>query len=61
MGGRKYEVIGVLEKRKGSFFGENEEDNAIFIPYRTVTKLMAKQDFLMLIIRAKSGQLADGA
>jgi putative ABC transport system permease protein len=57
MGGRRYEVIGVLEKRKGSFFGENEEDSAIFIPYRTVTKLMAKQDFLMLLIRARSGQL----
>ena len=57
MGGRRYEVIGVLEKRKGSFFGENEEDRAIFIPYRTVTKLMAKQDFLMLLIRARSGQL----
>jgi putative ABC transport system permease protein len=57
MGGRKYEVIGVLEKRKGSFFGENEEDSAVFVPYRTVTKLMAKQDFLMLMIRAKSGQL----
>ncbi|MCI0622429.1 MAG: ABC transporter permease [Acidobacteria bacterium] len=57
LGGRRYEVIGVLEKRKGSFFGENEEDSAVFIPYRTVTKLMAKQDFLMLMIRAKSGQL----
>lgn len=57
MGGRRYEVIGVLEKRKGSLFGENEEDSAIFIPYRTVTKLMAKQDFLMLLIRAKSEKL----
>jgi putative ABC transport system permease protein len=57
MGGRHYEVVGVLEKRKGSFFGENEEDNAIFIPFRTSSKLTSRHDFLMLLIRAKSGRL----
>ena len=57
MGGRKYEIVGVLEKRKGSFFGENEEDNAIFVPFRTAFKLTPRHDFLMLLIRAKSGQL----
>jgi putative ABC transport system permease protein len=57
MGGKRYEVIGVLEKRKGSFFGENEEDNSIYIPYRTALKLTSNMDFLMLLIRAKSGQL----
>jgi putative ABC transport system permease protein len=57
MGSRKYEVIGVLEKRKGSFFGENEEDNAIYIPFRTASKLTSRHDFLMLLIQAKAGQL----
>ena len=57
MAGKKYEVIGVLEKRKGSFFGENEEDNAIYIPFRSAQKLSTRNDFLLLIIRAKSGQL----
>jgi hypothetical protein len=28
MAGKKYEIVGVLEKRKGSFFGENDEDDA---------------------------------
>ena len=27
MGGYNFEIIGVLEKRKAGFFGENEEDN----------------------------------
>src|SRR5215475_6603206 len=33
--GRPFEIIGVLEKRKNTFFGESEEDNAIFIPFET--------------------------
>src|SRR2546426_4165206 len=57
MAGKKYEVIGVLEKRKGSFFGENDEDNAIYIPFRSAQKLRIRNDFLLLIIRAKNGQL----
>jgi len=57
MGGRKYEVVGVMEKKKGNFFGESD-DNNIYIPYRTSLKLSPKQDFLMLNIRAKSGHLA---
>jgi len=28
-------VIGVLEKRKGGFMGENEDDNVVLMPYRT--------------------------
>jgi putative ABC transport system permease protein len=57
MGGRKYEVIGVMEKKKGSFFGENQQDSIIYIPYRTSLKLAPKQDYLMLNIRAKPGRL----
>ena len=57
MGGRPFEIIGVLEKRKTGLFGENEEDNAIFIPFRTARKLSPRSEFMMFIIRAKSGQL----
>ena len=57
MGGRPFEVIGVLDKRKTGLFGENEEDNAIFIPFRTARKLSPRSEYMMLIIRAKSGQL----
>jgi putative ABC transport system permease protein len=57
MGGRVWDVIGVLEKRKSALFGENQEDNAILIPYRTMRKISPRSDFLMLISKAKTGQL----
>jgi putative ABC transport system permease protein len=56
MGGRSYELVGVVAKRKGSFFGENEEDNNVYIPYRTGLKITPRQEFLLLTIRAKEGQ-----
>jgi putative ABC transport system permease protein len=59
MGGRRYEVVGVMAKRKGSFFGENGEDSAIYLPFRTASKLVAEHEFLMLQIRAKSGRLQE--
>ncbi|HYE76255.1 MAG TPA: ABC transporter permease [Blastocatellia bacterium] len=59
MAGKTFEVIGVLEKRKSGFFGENEEDNAVFIPYQTARKISPRNDDLMLTIRAKTGRLAE--
>jgi putative ABC transport system permease protein len=58
--GRPFEVIGVLEKRKTSFFGENEEDNAIFIPFETGRKLSPISKDLNLNIKARTGMLRDG-
>jgi putative ABC transport system permease protein len=57
--GKEWEVIGVLEKRKSGFFGENEEDSAIFIPFETARKLSPRSEWMMLNIRAKTGRLAD--
>jgi putative ABC transport system permease protein len=57
LGGRVFEVIGVMEKRKNAFFGENNEDNAIYIPYRTARQVSPGSEYLMLVIRARSGQL----
>jgi putative ABC transport system permease protein len=58
--GRPFEIIGVLEKRKDSFFGENEEDNAIFIPFETGRKLSPISKDLNLNIKARTGMLAEG-
>ena len=55
MGGYNFEVIGVLEKRKAGFFGENEEDNAVYIPFRTAQKISPAKGYLMLIIRGRTG------
>ena len=57
MGGYNFEVIGVLEKRKAGFFGENEEDNAVYIPYRTAQKLAPAKGYLLMIIRGRTGQV----
>ncbi len=56
MGGYNFEIVGVLEKRRAGFFGENEEDNAVFIPFRTAQKIAPARGYVLLIIRAHSGQ-----
>jgi putative ABC transport system permease protein len=56
LSGRPFEIIGVLEKRKNAFFGENDEDNAIYIPYRTAREVSPGSEWMMLVIRARSGQ-----
>ncbi|MGH9751468.1 MAG: ABC transporter permease [Blastocatellia bacterium] len=58
--GRPFEIIGVLEKRKNTFFGESEEDNAIFIPFETGRKLSPISKELNLNIKARTGMLRDG-
>ncbi|MBA3322651.1 MAG: ABC transporter permease [Pyrinomonadaceae bacterium] len=53
MGGYVWEVIGVLEKRKNTFFGENEEDNAVLVPFRTGLQVAPARRFLRYVIQAK--------
>src|SRR5690349_8799380 len=55
MGGYNFEIIGVLEKRKAGFFGENEEDNAVYIPFRTAQKIAPAKGYLLMVIRGKTG------
>ncbi len=57
MGADIFEIVGVTEKRKGSFFGENQEDNSIYIPFGTGKKLSPESEWMMLIIRAKTGMI----
>ena len=57
MGGYNFEIVGVLEKRKAGFFGENEEDNAVLIPLRTAQKVAPSRGWLLFVIKARSGQL----
>ena len=56
MNGRPYEIIGVLEQRKGSLLGETDE-NQVLIPYRTLRKVSPRSEWMMLIIRAQTGHL----
>src|SRR6476659_4958935 len=59
MGGYNFEVIGVLEKRKAGFFGENEEDQAVFIPFRTAQKVAPARGYMLFVIRGRSGQVSE--
>jgi putative ABC transport system permease protein len=59
MGGYNFEVIGVLEKRKAGFFGENEEDNAVMIPFRTAQKIAPAKGYTLLVIKARPGQTTE--
>ncbi|MGI8838325.1 MAG: ABC transporter permease [Pyrinomonadaceae bacterium] len=59
MGGYNFEVVGVLEKRKAGFFGENEEDNAVMIPFRTAQKIAPAKGYTLLVIKARTGQTTE--
>lgn len=59
MNGDTWEIIGVLEKRKSGFFGENEEDRKVLMPYRTSRKVAPLRDHLLMTIQAKQGKLND--
>lgn len=57
MNGATWEIIGVLEKRKAGFMGENEEDSKVLLPFRSARKVAPQLGFLQMIIQAKPAQL----
>ena len=59
MGGINFEIVGVLEKRKAGFFGENDEDNAVVIPFRTAQKIAPARGYMLIVIKARSGQTTE--
>ncbi|MBK9162576.1 MAG: ABC transporter permease [Acidobacteria bacterium] len=59
MNGMSWEIVGVLEKRKTGFFGENEEDRKIFLPFRTARKVAPTRDAVLHIAQAKNGMIKE--
>ena len=57
--GHQFEVIGVMAKPSASFPGQN--DNRVIFPYFTMRKMFPNAREHMLIVVAKSGQLAKAA
>ena len=57
--GQPFRIVGVLEKRKaGGLVGEEDDNNQVFMPYRTARKVAPRSsEWMMLIIRARSGQV----
>jgi putative ABC transport system permease protein len=58
--GQPFEIVGVMEKRRNTLFGQSEEDNSLFIPFETGRKLSPVSQYMMLHIQTKSGMLAEG-
>ena len=59
MDGAEYTIIGVLDKAKGGFFGENGLDNAVLIPLRTAQTRYPQVDRFMIIAKALPGKRQD--
>ena len=54
--GAEYTVIGVLEKAKGGFFGENSMDNVMIMPFKTAVSRYPQLDRFMVTAKAKPGR-----
>jgi putative ABC transport system permease protein len=55
MDGAIYRVLGVFEKRKGGFLGENRQDSVVMIPLRTIQARYPDADTVVLYCQAKPG------
>jgi putative ABC transport system permease protein len=57
LAGDTYFVVGEAAPRRGTFFGENRQDNVISIPAATVERRFPDGEQTVLYARAKPGQL----
>jgi putative ABC transport system permease protein len=57
--GAEYTVVGVFEKAKGGFFGQNGEDTQVSIPLTTARSRYPQIDRFMIIAKAKPGMRKD--
>jgi len=56
LAGERWAVIGVQTPRKGGFFGENRNDNVMFVPLRAAQRRFADAKATVLYARAQPGQ-----
>ncbi|HWF06846.1 MAG TPA: ABC transporter permease [Bryobacteraceae bacterium] len=59
MDGAEYTVVGVVEKAKGGFLGENQQDTEIDIPLKTAVSRYPQVDAWMLTCKARPGMRKD--
>ena len=57
--GLEYTVIGIFDAAKGAFFGENELDRQVIIPFEAARLRYSQSDNYFLTIKAKPGLRAD--
>jgi putative ABC transport system permease protein len=56
--GESWSVVGVQPPRKGGFFGENRNDNVVFVPLRAAVRRYAEAEATVLYVRARPGERA---
>jgi putative ABC transport system permease protein len=56
LAGESWSVVGVQPPRKGGFFGENRNDNVIFVPLRAAQRRFAEAEDTVLYARANPGE-----
>ena len=56
LAGESWSVIGVQTPRKGGFFGENRNDNVMFVPLRAAQRRFAEAKATVLYSRALPGE-----
>jgi putative ABC transport system permease protein len=54
--GESWSVVGIQPPRKGGFFGENRNDNMIFIPLRAAERRFSEAEATVLYVRARPGE-----
>jgi len=57
--GSEYIVVGVAEKAKGGFLGENNQDSQVEIPLKTAQTLYPQLTTFMITAKAKQGMRKD--
>ena len=56
LAGESWSVVGVQPLRKGGFFGENRNDNMIFVPLRAAERRFSEAEATVLYVRARPGE-----
>jgi len=56
LAGESWSVVGVQPPRKGGFFGENRNDNVVFVPLRAAERRFAEAEATVLYVRARPGE-----
>jgi putative ABC transport system permease protein len=59
MDGAQYTVVGVMEKAKGGFLGENGQDTEVEIPLKTAESRYPQVNRYMITCKAKQGMRKD--
>jgi putative ABC transport system permease protein len=56
LAGESWSVVGIQPPRKGGFFGENRNDNVVFIPLRAAQRRYSEAEATVLYVRAIPGE-----